>query len=358
MLLSTHARFKVVLHAAAATRRVLIQTGSARDNGLVPIAVHPGVPVEGFHPARRKDGVGVGIASGSISVVAQADGTVLVHDSSLELPPVRANDLVDEGDRGDLYHCDPIGEPIRARSSTASVVESGPLRARLRIAQQLTVPKSLAADRQRRHEETRELIAVTEVTLTAGERRVDFATSLVNHMDDHRLRALVHFPRHAEQLDVEHGLAVVGRPFDTARALGAEVERAAPTGNIISSSISPTARRVALMSRGLPEHEAIRDRDETRLALTLLRSVGWLSRGDLSVIDHAAGPMLQTPNAQERGSHHFEYAILLHAGDWRTGEVLAEARRYASPGGGGGAKAVCRCRRLLRWSQSPRRRRW
>ncbi len=332
VLLSTNERFKVVLHAAAASRRVLIQAGPAPENALVPIAVRPGLPVDGFHPARRVAGAPTGIASGSLSVVAQADGTVLIHDSSLELPPVRANDLVDEGDRGDLYHFEPIGEPIRARSSTASVVEAGPLRARLRIVQELTLPKSLAADRQRRHQETRELIAVTEVTLTAGERRVDFSTSLVNDLDDHRLRALAHFPRRAERLDVEHGLAVVARPFDTARALGAGTERAAPTGQHHQFvDLTDGAAGLALMSRGLREHEATRDGDETRLAITLIRIFGWLSRGDLSVIDHAAGPMLQTPNAQERGAHRFEYAILLHAGDWRTGEVHAEARRYASP---------------------------
>jgi alpha-mannosidase len=62
-----------------------------------------------------------------------------------------------------------------------------------------------------------------------------------------------------------------------------------------------------------------------------LRSVGWLSRGDLSVIDHAAGPMLPTPGAQELGPHRFEYALLLHSADWRGGGVLAEARRYAAP---------------------------
>src|SRR5205823_682723 len=85
--------------------------------------------------------------------------------------------------------------------------------------------------------------------------------------------------------------------------------------------------------RGLLEHEVVREADgrSTAVALTLVRAVGWLSRGDLSVIDHAAGPMVPTPLAQEPGAHRFEYAVVLHAGDWVAGEVHAEARRFAAP---------------------------
>jgi alpha-mannosidase len=71
--------------------------------------------------------------------------------------------------------------------------------------------------------------------------------------------------------------------------------------------------------------------EHTVVALTLLRGVGWLARGDLSVIEHAAGPMLPTPGAQELGEHRFEYALLLHQGNWELGGVLSDAQRYAAP---------------------------
>jgi alpha-mannosidase len=41
--------------------------------------------------------------------------------------------------------------------------------------------------------------------------------------------------------------------------------------------------------------------------------------------------MLATPGAQELGEHSFEYALLLHRGDWRRGGVLHEARHFAAP---------------------------
>jgi alpha-mannosidase len=49
------------------------------------------------------------------------------------------------------------------------------------------------------------------------------------------------------------------------------------------------------------------------------------------VIEHAAGPMVPTPSAQELGPHRFEYALLLHAGDWRAAGLERAARAYATP---------------------------
>jgi alpha-mannosidase len=268
---------------------------------------------------------------GTLSVRAEDDGTVTITDEQLGLT-VRANDLVDEGDRGDLYHFDGVGAPLRPKAARSRVLEAGPLRARLRVEQDFDLPAGLGDDRSARDQKLHCTTVVTEITLTAGERRIDFEARLTNEARDHRLRALVHAPFRAERLDVEHGLAVVARPLDPESALGRGSERAAPTGQHHGfADITDGKRGVALMSKGLPEHEVLRENPQTtQLALTLLRSVGWLSRGDLKVIDHAAGPMVPTPGAQELGPHRFEYALLLHKGDWQNG-VLPEARRYQAP---------------------------
>jgi mannosylglycerate hydrolase len=254
---------------------------------------------------------------------------------------VRINDLVDEGDRGDLYHFDRVAAapPIRGRLVRATVLEEGPVRARLQIEQELALPTELTPDRANRAGETRTATSITEVTLVAGERRVDVVTTFTNDVSDHRLRALCHVPLRAERLDVDQGLAVVGRALDFA-SLGSGVERPAPTGQHQRFvDISDGRRGVALFSRGLPEHEIVRQEGETAIALTLVRSVGWLARGDLASIDHAAGPMVPTPGGQELGLHRFEYAVLLHQGDWEGGEVMAESRRYAAPPIAAGALA-------------------
>jgi alpha-mannosidase len=141
---------------------------------------------------------------------------------------------------------------------------------------------------------------------------------------------VAHLPFALERLEVDHGLAVVRRPVETA-VLGHGTEKAAPTGQH-HRFVDVTDGRVglALMSRGLPEHEAWPEEAGGALALTLVRSVGWLSRGDLSVIEHAAGPVLPTPGAQEPGAHRCEYALLLHEGDWRAAGLGREAERYAA----------------------------
>jgi alpha-mannosidase len=335
-LMKTSQKFHIVMHGGAVQRPVLVQAGGASATALVPIVVRPGEASPDFARAGKLDGE-TGICAGPLRVVAQPDGTVLVRDDRAPLGAVRANDLVDDGDRGDLYHFDGVGASLRARTARARVTEEGPLRARLVVEQELELPTGLTADRSGRATTTRTCVATTEITLIAGDRKVDFRTSFDNQVTDHRLRALVHAPMHAERLDVEHGLAVLARPLDPSAALGAGTERPATTGQHHGFvDVSDGKAGVALMSRGLPEHEVMRERDAdgaeaTRLALTLVRSVGWLSRGDLKVIDHAAGPMVPTPGAQEPGPHVFEYALVLHEGDWLAGQVMAEARRYQAP---------------------------
>ncbi len=328
-------RFKVALHDGAPTRPVLLQAGPAPEVSLVPIAIHAGEASATLPRARKLDVATAAIAAGTLTATVEADGTVLVRDEALPLGAVRINDLVDEGDRGDLYHFDPVpgAAPIRPRLVDARVVEAGPVRARLRVQQELQLPLSLTDDRSARTAQTRAMAITSEVSLVAGQRRVEVVTWFDNTCADHRLRALVHVPLRAERLDVHHGLAVVPRPLDTA-SLGAGAERAAPTGqHHLFVDVSDGRAGVALSSRGLPEHEVLRvdDARATRLALTLVRCVGWLSRGDLAAIDHAAGPMVPTPGAQERGPHRCDYAVLLHSGDWEAGGVMAEARRYEAP---------------------------
>jgi mannosylglycerate hydrolase len=69
--------------------------------------------------------------------------------------------------------------------------------------------------------------------------------------------------------------------------------------------------------------------EDGSIALTLLRSVGWLSRDDLWVRRVAAGPIVETPGAQCLGWNTYEYAILPHVGDWRN--VYQTAYNYNAP---------------------------
>ncbi|MCU1282956.1 MAG: hypothetical protein JWM53_6502, partial [bacterium] len=286
-LLKKAERFKVLMHYGSLTRPALVQGGPAPELSLVPIAFVAGKPAADLPSVRKLEGGDAAIACGAITVKTLADGCIEIHDADSDLR-VRANDLVDDGDRGDLYHCDPLAPAIRPKLVRATVTEAGPLRGRIVIEQLLDAPAGLSPDRSKRAAETRPIAVTTTVTLAAGIRAVELSTTLENQTTDHRLRALVHAPFRAERLDVDQGLAVVARPLDTSTLAGPPeaMEKPAPTGQHQRFvDICDGARGVALFSRGLPEHEVVReDGNATALAMTMLRSVGWLSRGDLAVI--------------------------------------------------------------------------
>ena len=67
------------------------------------------------------------------------------------------------------------------------------------------------------------------------------------------------------------------------------------------------------------------------LYLTLFRSVGRLSRGDLVSRSGHAGPDIPTPAAQELGTWTFEYALTAYEGDLTSSGVCEEWADYRSP---------------------------
>jgi alpha-mannosidase len=84
---------------------------------------------------------------------------------------------------------------------------------------------------------------------------------------------------------------------------------------------------VAVFLAGPFEYELI----EGAIAITLLRSVGWLSRSDLGNRPGHAGPGLATPAAQMPGSHRFELGVYRHEASWQEAQVARQAEVFAHP---------------------------
>jgi alpha-mannosidase len=69
--------------------------------------------------------------------------------------------------------------------------------------------------------------------------------------------------------------------------------------------------------------------DEGReLALTLLRSIGLISRSAHAYREDPAGPELPIPAAQCRGPWSVGFALFPHGGAWHEAGVLAQLERY------------------------------
>jgi len=263
------------------------------------------------------------------------DGTVTVTDKETGLILPGLNRFVDGGDRGDEYtFTPPERDLIVDRPEARPVIspQENNLGAELKIEQTYRLPQALEAqDRSRRSDRWVEVPITTRVSLTPGVRRVEFETTVDNRAQDHQLR--VHFPTPiiTDRSWAESHFDVVERPIALPTGTAGWAEQ--PTGcqpQLGFVDVSDGQRGLMLLNRGLPEYEALAGQGQgVTLALTLLRCVGWLSRGDLHNRPAHAGPAEATPEAQCPGEHTFHYALVPHAGNYMT--CMHEAAAFAAP---------------------------
>lgn len=254
---------------------------------------------------------------GSLRVTA-ADGTVLEGVGS----------LVDGGDCGDSYNYGPprrdlvVDSPERVQTR---VLEHGPLRAAVEVVREYRLPSRLDADGSR--SSTTEPVAVTtRVELRAGEPFVRLALAWENRSADHRLRLMVPLARTTSTVDADGQLAVVRRHLTAEGGAGGEFPLPTyPAERFVD------AGGAAVLLRRTMEHEVVERAGGQALALTLLRSIGYLSRNVHPHRDEPAGPQLPTPQAQCLGPVTAELAVLPHAGTWEDAGLVAAAERYLHP---------------------------
>lgn len=202
--------------------------------------------------------------------------------------------LIDEPDAGDLYTpwIDPRRPVRQAEVTSVSVMARGPLVGRLELRWRLR-----SAGRGR-------LSGVTLLDLAAGNRWVHCAVDLVNQARDHRLRLIIS-PRLPGPALAGTAQGVVRRaPGETIPGPGEWKLGTAPAHEFVAAG----AGRRGLMVRQRGSFEYQLDR-AGRLCLTLLRSVGQLSRDRLAPRPgHAAWPVA-TPGAEEPGMHRVDLLI-------------------------------------------------
>jgi mannosylglycerate hydrolase len=157
-----------------------------------------------------------------------------------------------------------------------------------------------------------DLPITTSIRLAAGVPRVEIHTEVDNRARDHRLR--VHFPAPiaVQEADFDGHFEIVHRPIGLPVFDDTWVEQPRPEKpQRAFTSLSDGKIGLTIANRGLPEAEALKTTNEqTEIAVTLLRCVGWLSRDDFITRKGHAGPGMETPGAQLPGKHAFDYAIL------------------------------------------------
>jgi mannosylglycerate hydrolase len=283
------------------------------------------------------------------------DGTLTVTDKQTRAVFTGLNRFVDGGDVGDLYnYCPPahdllVSEP--QESPRIELVSAGPVRATLRVSGRWALPGACTVNRAERSSRVTTCPIVSEISLMPGVRRIDIHTSIENRAKDHRLRVVFPVSYTVEDVAAEGTFEVRMRPIAQPRPADVAEWPEEPANTFPQKrfvDISNGEIGLGVLNRGLPECEILDLADGTldgvaahpragtgqmAIALTLLRCVEWLSRGDLPNRRGHAGPMEHTPEAQCQGHYEFDYALVPHRGDWEADEalVMREARAFNLP---------------------------
>jgi mannosylglycerate hydrolase len=237
------------------------------------------------------------------------------------------NRFVDGGDCGDEYnYCPPRKDRLIRQAKVIGIrVFERPPQKSIEVDLMLQVPARLSNSRAERGEELVDLPLKTIATLIEGVPRLDIHTIVTNHASDHRLR--VHFPAPFSAGEAEHDghFAIIRRGVGLPTFDDSWIEEPRPeVPQRAFTRIANSPLSMTVANRGLPEVEVLEDETGlAEIALTLLRSVGWLSRDDFHNRKGHAGPKLATPGAQEPGTHTYDYAFI----PGRSSEVLADYKQ-------------------------------
>lgn len=273
-------------------------------------------------------------------IFANDDGSFDIYDKELDSWFKNQGILEDEGDWGDEYDFSgPKADQEDSRLLSTKFVEDIDvvdygIVSTMQIFFELELPVSLAESREKRSGETTVSDASLFVSLNAEEKIIYVDAIVDNQSMDHRVRILFDSNLVAKdgKVHADGHFYVVPRDIKLPEVKG-WTQDPVPThhqNNFVA--IQDDNECFAVMNRGLPEYEAFINPDgKTQIAITLFRSVGWLSRGGFATRSNNAGPALSTPGAQCLGMNEFGLAITTGEDDWLESKVHIQADRFNNP---------------------------
>ncbi len=253
------------------------------------------------------------------------DGTLTFTSGSSGTQYHRLHVFEDYGDRGDEYTFGRL-EPEKARVKDVkrSVMSAGPIVAEIQQTLTLEVYSSVDSSREKRIGKT-EIPVVSVFKFYRDTPRIDVTTRLTNTSKDHRLRVCFDLPFNSDRtLTATHFGCIERSGMAELIPDVEELERTRSSYPEMPSGIQPqkgfirvedknSMEVITIVNRGLPEVELV---GGNRIAITLLRCVGWLSRSDYPERPMDAGPAEEALGAQELNrEYEFQYGFLVHSRD-------------------------------------------
>ena len=247
------------------------------------------------------------LSNGLLEVRLAPDGTLELEGGSRRLRGVGR--LVDGLDVGDSYNYAPPADDVEVDEPDDVRVDflaRGPVRWELVVL--------------RTYRWQGESVEVAmQVELRAGEPFCRLRVSFDNPCRNHRLRFQIPLPERTKASAAEGQFAVVERGLENEGGHGEVPLPTFPARGFVD------AGGVAVLLDHVMEYEVVEGRE---LALTLLRSIGLISRPDNPYREVNAGPELALPAAQCLGPWSIGFALFPHSGSWVEAGVLERMEAY------------------------------
>ncbi len=248
----------------------------------------------------------------------------------------------DVADWGDEYdYSGPTRKQVDKKYTTkdAEIVElmpflNGPSQKSIKIKMILKLPVSLTPDRSQREDNLIENVFNLYISLYKSINRIDFKIDLENKSQDHRIRVL--FPSNiiSDKVFCDGHFFIVPRNVILPKTKHWAQKPSKTNHQKDFIALNDESKCFAILNRGLPEYEAIKNDDGTiTIAITLLRSIGWLSRPNLDSRRSDAGPSLKTPGAQCIGHYTFELSLVIedYQNYWLDSKVHIKGKEFNCP---------------------------
>ncbi|AVT35295.1 glycoside hydrolase family 38 C-terminal domain-containing protein [Plantactinospora sp. BB1] len=264
--------------------------------------------------------------NGLLRVEVADDGTLGLHTPD-GLRVEGLGRIVDGGDVGDSYnYAPPATDSLvdKPQSVRTAILHEGPVTAVLDVLRTYRWPVDAEVAAGTRSVRTESVTVATRLELRAAEPFLRVTVSFDNRSADHRVRAHLPLPSRADVSYAQGQFAVVARGLTSEGGSGEVPLPTYPAAGFVTAGGAGGSLAVLLTQPS--EYELVDDGRE--LALTLLRSVGMLSRNRNSMRDEPAGPQVPTPSAQCRGERTAEFALLPFRGGWHAAGVPAAAEAY------------------------------
>ncbi len=250
------------------------------------------------------------------------DGSLSLFDKELELSYDRLHFFEDYGDRGDEYTFGRVEpEKVDVKKVKRQVTITGPVVAEIRQDMEIELYESLDNSREKRTGKVRVPIEST-FRFYRNSPRIEVTTRFTNRSKDHRFRICFGLPFTAEKSRTATHFGVIERDGKPEKIPDeAELEKTnspfpeRPSGiqaqkRFIRIDDDKGAGSITVFNTGLPEAELV---NGNRIAVTLIRSIGWLSLADIPERPLQAGPSEETPGAQEIGTEYeYHYGFAVH----------------------------------------------